>query len=77
MRQQEYMEGLVLQTEKIKLQESLVNIIKDFRNEGFQDEEIYEYVKDLMITLLHKQSFESIEELLKREREIWIKNNKK
>ena len=77
MRTQEYMEGLVLQSEKVKLQESMVNIIKDFRNEGFEDEDIYDYMKDVMITLLHKQTLNKIEDLLKREREIWIKNNLK
>ena len=77
MRTQEYMEGLVLQSEKVKLQESMVNIIKDFRNEGFEDEDIYDYMKDVMITLLHKQTLNKIEDLLKREREMWIKNNLK
>jgi len=77
MRTQEYMEGLVLQSEKVKLQESMVNIIKDFRNEGFEDEDIYDYMKDVMITLLHKQTLSKIEDLLKREREMWIKNNLK
>ena len=77
MNTQEYMEGLVLQSEKVKLQESMVNIIKDFRNEGFEDEDIYDYMKDVMITLLHKQTLNKIEDLLKREREMWIKNNLK
>lgn len=77
MNTQEYMEGLVLQSEKVKLQESMVNIIKDFRNEGFEDEDIYDYMKDVMITLLHKQTLSKIEDLLKREREMWIKNNLK
>lgn len=60
----EYMEGLVLIKEKSQLEESLEKIIVDFRNEGFYDEDIYDYIRDITLTQLHKK-FDDIKKLLR------------
>ena len=60
----EYMEGLVLIKEKSQLEESLEKIIVDFRNEGFYDEDIYDYIRDITLTQLHKK-FDDVKRQLK------------
>lgn len=64
MEKLEYMEGLVLVNEKNQLEESLERIIVDFRNEGFMDEDIYDYIRDITLTQLHKK-FDDIKKLLR------------
>ena len=76
MTNQQYMEGLALQNEKVIMQESMFNMIKDFRNEGFEDEEIYDYMKDIILNLMHGKTYQVIEDLLKKEREQWLNKNK-
>ena len=55
MEKLEYMEGMVLVKEKNQLEESLEKIIVDFRKEGFYDEDIYDYIRDIILTQLHKK----------------------
>lgn len=76
MTNQQYMEGLALQNEKVIMQESMFNMIKDFRNEGFEDEEIYYYMKDIILNLMHGKTYQAIEDILKKEREQWLNKNK-
>lgn len=76
MTNQQYMEGLALQNEKVIMQESMFNMIKDFRNEGFEDEEIYDYMKDIILNLMHGKTYQAIEDILKKEREQWLNKNK-
>ena len=64
MEKLEYMEGLVLVKEKNQLEESLEKIIVDFRNEGFMDDDIYDYIRDITLTQLHKK-FDDIKKLLR------------
>tara|TARA_X000000950_G_C13852016_1_gene634898 strand:+ start:690 stop:890 length:201 start_codon:yes stop_codon:yes gene_type:complete len=64
MEKLEYMEGLVLVNEKNQLEESLERIIVDFRNEGFMDDDIYDYIRDITLTQLHKK-FDDIKKLLR------------
>lgn len=64
MEKLEYMEGLVLVKEKNQLEESLERIIVDFRNEGFMDDDIYDYIRDITLTQLHKK-FDDIKKLLR------------
>ena len=60
----EYMEGLVLIKEKSQLEESLEKIIVDFRNEGFEDDDIYDNIRDITLTQLHKK-FDDVKRQLK------------
>ena len=53
MTTQQYLEGLVLIKEKKELQKNLKTIIEDFRKEGFYDEDIYHYINDLVLDILH------------------------
>ena len=64
MEKLEYMEGMVLVKEKNQLEESLEKIIVDFRKEGFYDEDIYDYIRDITLTQLHKK-FDDIRKLIK------------
>ena len=65
MRNQEYMEGLALQNEKQRIQLSMFMMIKDFREEGFEEEEIYDYMRDMVLNLMHGDVYQSIEDLLR------------
>ena len=64
MEKLEYMEGLVLVKEKSQLEESMEKIITDFRNEGIEDDDIYDYIRDITLTQLHKK-FDDIRKLIK------------
>ena len=64
MEKLEYMEGMVLVKEKNQLEESLEKIIVDFRKEGFFDEDIYDYIRDITLTQLHKK-FDDVRKLIK------------
>ena len=64
MEKLEYMEGMVLVKEKNQLEESLEKIIVDFRKEGFYDEDIYDYIRDITLTQLHKK-FDDVRKLIK------------
>lgn len=55
MEKLEYMEGMVLVKEKNQLEDSLHKIIDDFRNEGFFDEDIYQYINQTVLTVLHNK----------------------
>lgn len=68
MTNQEYMEGLALQNEKQKIELSMFKMIKDFRDEGFADEDIYDYMRDIILKLLHGNVYSEIEKLLDSER---------
>lgn len=68
MENQEYMEGLALQNEKQKIELSMFMMIKDFREEGFADEDIYDYMRDIVLKLLHGNVYSEIEKLLDSER---------
>ena len=65
MKNQEYMEGLALQNEKQRIQLSMFMMIKDFREEGFEEEEIYDYMRDMVLNLMHGDVYQSIEDLLR------------
>lgn len=72
MTNQEYMEGLALQNEKQRIELSMFKMIKDFRDEGFADEDIYDYMRDIVLKLLHGDVYAEIEKLL----DMQIKNKK-
>ena len=61
----EYMEGLALQNAKQRIQLDMFKMIKDFREEGFEDEDIYDYMRDIVLNLMHGNTYKAIEEMLK------------
>ena len=65
----EYMEGLALQNAKQRIQLDMFKMIKDFREEGFEDEDIYDYMRDMVLNLMHGNTYKAIEEMLKEENE--------
>ena len=67
MTNQEYMEGLALQNEKQRIQLSMFNMIRDFHEEGFAEEDIYDYMRDMVLNLMHGDTYKAIEDLLYNE----------
>ena len=63
----EYMEGLALQNAKQRVQLDMFKMIKDFREEGFEDEDIYDYMRDIVLNIMHGNTYKAIEEMLKEE----------
>ena len=61
----DYMEGLVLVEEKQQLVSDINSIIGDFRNEGFYDGDIYDYLYDLILTELHNKYSDTLNQLRK------------
>jgi len=61
----DYMEGLVLVEEKQQLVSNINSIIGDFRNEGFYDDDIYDYLNDLILTELHNKYSDTLNQLRK------------
>lgn len=61
----DYMEGLVLVEEKQQLVSDINSIISDFRNEGFYDDDIYDYLNDLILTELHNKYSDTLNQLRK------------
>ena len=61
----DYMEGLVLVEEKQQLVSDINSIIGDFRNEGFYDDDIYDYLNDLILTELHNKYSDTLNQLRK------------
>ena len=59
----DYMEGLVLYKEEDKIKISLDMIIKDFRKEGFFDDDIYEYLKKVVMDVMLKDEFDKWEDI--------------
>jgi len=63
----EYMEGLALQNEKQRIVLDMFKMIKDFREEGFEDEDIYDYMRDIVLSLMHGDTYKAIDDLLNSE----------
>ena len=60
-----YMEGLVLYKEEDKMKLCIEKIVKDFRIEGFYDEDIYEYMKKIVMDVMLKDEFDKWKEIKK------------
>ena len=74
----DYMEGLVLYKEEDKIKISLDMIIKDFRKEGFFDDDIYEYLKKVVMDVMLKDEFdkwEDIRNIMKKQSYMIFMNN--
>lgn len=54
----DYMEGLVLYKEEDKMKVCIEKIVKDFRVEGFFDDDIYEYLKKVVMDVMLKDEFD-------------------
>lgn len=61
----EYMEGVVLYKEEDKMMNLIDVIIKDFRKEGFFDDDIYEYMCKRVMDVMLKDEFKKWEEIRK------------
>ena len=61
----EYMEGLVLYKEEDKMKVCLDKIIRDFRKEGFYDNDIYEYLCKRVMDVMLKDEFDKHKEIIK------------
>ena len=59
----DYMEGLVLIKEKQQLVSDINSIICDFRDEGFYDGDIYEYLNGLILNELHDKYSDTLNQL--------------
>ena len=59
----DYMEGLVLIKEKQQLVSDINSIIGDFRDEGFYDGYIYEYLNGLILNELHNKYNDTLNQL--------------
>jgi hypothetical protein len=60
-----YMEGLVLYKEEDKMKLCIEKIVKDFRIEGFYDDDIYEYMKKRVMDVMLKDEFDKWKEIKK------------
>jgi len=60
-----YMEGLVLYKEEDKMKLCIEKIVKDFRIEGFYDDDIYEYMKKIVMDVMLKEEFDKWKEIKK------------
>lgn len=63
----EYMEGLALQNEKQRIVLDMFKMIKDFREEGFEEEDIYDYMRDIILSLMHGDTYKAIDDMLNSE----------
>jgi len=62
----DYMEGLVLYKEEDKMKVCIEKIIKDFRVEGFFDDDIYEYLKKVVMDVMLKDEFDKWKDIRKK-----------
>lgn len=63
----EYMDGLALQNEKQRIVLDMFKMIKDFREEGFEEEDIYDYMRDIILSLMHGDTYKAIDDMLNSE----------
>ena len=60
-----YMEGMVLYKEEDKMKECLEKIINEFRKDDFFENEIYDYLKKIIIDVMLKDEFEKWKDIKK------------
>lgn len=65
MEKLEYIDGLVNISDKEVLCVVLKNIVMNLRNEGFYDDDIYEYLNNVSLNLLHQKYDDIINQLRK------------
>ena len=77
MNEKEYIDGNVTTFVKEQYESNIMHMVNELRDEGFFDEQIYDYLNDIIIQLMHGKKYKSINDLLRKEREQFIKNNTK
>ena len=77
MNEKEYIDGNVTTFVKEQYESNIMHMVNDLRDEGFFDEQIYDYLNDIIIQLMHGKKYKSINDMLRKEREQFIKNNTK
>ena len=77
MNDKEYIDGNVTTFVKKQYESNIMHMVNELRDEGFFDEQIYDYLNDIIIQLMHGKKFNDINDMLRKEREDFIKNNTK
>lgn len=77
MNEKEYIDGNVTTFVKEQYESNIMHMVNELRDEGFFDEQIYDYLNDIIIQLMHGKKYKSINDMLRKEREQFIKNNTK
>lgn len=77
MNDKEYIDGNVTTFVKKQYESNIMHMVNELRDEGFFDEQIYDYLNDIIIQLMHGKKYKSINDMLRKEREQFIKNNTK
>ena len=77
MNDKEYIDGNVTTFVKKQYESNIMHMVNELRDEGFFDEQIYDYLNDIIIQLMHGKKYRDINDMLRKEREEFIKNNTK
>ena len=77
MNEKEYIDGNVTIFVKEQYESNIMHMVNELRDEGFFDEQIYDYLNDIIIQLMHGKKYRDINDMLRKEREEFIKNNTK
>mgnify|MGYP001098323715 CR=1 FL=1 len=77
MNEKEYIDGNVTTLVKEQYESNIMHMVNELRDEGFFDEQIYDYLNDIIIQLMHGKKYSDINDMLRKEREEFIKNNTK
>lgn len=77
MNEKEYIDGNVTTFVKEQYESNIMHMVNELRDEGFFDEQIYDYLNDIIIQLMHGKKYRDINDMLRKEREEFIKNNTK
>jgi len=77
MNEKEYIDGNVTTFVKEQYESNIMHMVNELRDEGFFDEQIYDYLNDIIIQLMHGKKYNDINDMLRKEREEFIKNNTK
>jgi hypothetical protein len=77
MNEQEYIDGNVTTFVKEQYESNVNHMVNELREEGFFDEQIYDYLKDIIIQSMHGKTFSKIEDILDKERQTYYNNKNK
>lgn len=61
----DYMEGMVLYKEEDKMKVCIEKIVREFRVDGFFEDDIYEYMKKVVMDVMLKDEFDKWKEIRK------------
>ena len=60
MNEKEYIDGNVTTFVKEQYESNIMHMVNELRDEGFFDEQIYDYLNDIIIQLMHGKKYKSI-----------------